>query len=184
MERIAVIDTETNWDDRVMSIGIVIADSSYQILDSRYFILDPEYQVGGMFSSELLLKLNSMNVICSREEAIGAIDTWLRQYSVQSLFAYNASFDKGHLCEFSKYNWFDIMKIAAYRQYNPAIPCNAECFSTGKLKRGYGVEPILRMLSGEKRYSEKHNALQDAMDELEIIRLLGKRLEDYYCARI
>jgi len=184
MVRMAVIDTETNWNDCVMSIGIVIADSSYQVLDYKYFILTPEYKVGGMFSSELKLKPRSMNVICSREEAINTIHVWLKQYSVQSLFAYNASFDKGHLSEFSKYDWFDIMRIAAYKQYNPAIPCDAECFSTGKLKRGYGVEPILRMLSGEKWYSEKHNALQDAMDELRIVQLLGKGYEEYLCAKI
>lgn len=27
MEKFAVIDTETNWDDEVMSIGVVVADS-------------------------------------------------------------------------------------------------------------------------------------------------------------
>ena len=48
MKKIAVIDTETNWENRVMSIGIVIADSfSYKILDTRYFILNPEYTMGG-----------------------------------------------------------------------------------------------------------------------------------------
>ena len=185
MKKIAVIDTETNWENRVMSIGIVIADSfSYKILDTRYFILNPEYAMGGMFSSELLLDSKEMNVICSREDAIRAIDIWLRQNSVDSLFAYNASFDKGHLCELSGYQWFDIMRIAAYRQHNPVIPNHLECCSTGKLKRGYGVEPMLRMLSGEHYYCEKHNALQDAIDELRIMELLGRTIDYYACARV
>ena len=73
----------------------------------------------------------------------------------------------------------DIMRLAAYRQFNPCIPSDAECFSTGRMKRGYGVEPMLRMLSGRRSYYETHNALHDAMDELEIMRLLGYRPEEY-----
>ena len=64
------------------------------------------------------------------------------------------------------------MRLAAYKQYNHTIPRNAECCKTGKLKRNYGVEPILRNLSGEKRYVETHNALLDAVDELKIMKLL------------
>ena len=32
MEKFAVIDTETNWDDQVMSIGTVIADADDDVL--------------------------------------------------------------------------------------------------------------------------------------------------------
>ncbi len=39
------------------------------------------------------------------------------------------------------------MRLAAYRQYNNAIPSSADCFQTGKLKRGYGVEDVLKMLT-------------------------------------
>ena len=81
---------------------------------------------------------------------------------MQKLFAYNASFDKNHLPEYSKYQWYDIMRLASYRQYNKAIPDSADCYKTGKMKRGYGVESILQMLSGNKGYSETHNALLDA----------------------
>jgi len=70
--------------------------------------------------------------------------------------------------------------VAAYRQYNPAIPAWAECCGTGRLKRGYGVEPMLRILSGQSSYRETHNALEDALDELKIMELLGRRPEDYF----
>lgn len=40
MSRIAVIDTETTWGNVVVSIGVVIADSSdYAPLDTGYFVL-------------------------------------------------------------------------------------------------------------------------------------------------
>lgn len=98
---------------------------------------------------------------------------------VRDLYAYNACFDRNHLPELRSYRWYDIMRIAAYRQTNPAIPQRAECFSTGRLKRGYGVEPMLRLLSGRSSYRETHNALDDALDELKIMALLGRPCGDY-----
>lgn len=44
MEYIAVIDTETNWNDEVMSIGVVIANQKYKMMDSRYYIISPAYK--------------------------------------------------------------------------------------------------------------------------------------------
>ena len=73
----------------------------------------------------------------------------------------------------------DIMRLAAYRQHNPKIPANADCSSTGRLKRGYGVEAMLRLLSGNRTYHESHNAFFDTIDELEIMRLLEHHLMDY-----
>ena len=72
------------------------------------------------------------------------------------------------------------MRLAAYRQHNPKIPANADCRSTGRLKRGYGVEPMLRLLSGNHTYHESHNAFFDALDELEIIHLLEHSLTEYF----
>ena len=75
------------------------------------------------------------------------------------------------------------MRIAAYTQYNSKIPPETECFKTGRMKRNYGVEPMTRMLSG-RHYVETHNALQDAIDELRIMELLGLEIEVYQKARI
>ena len=184
MDKFAVIDTETNWNDAVMSIGIVIANAkTKKKVDSIYYIIDPEYKAGGMYSNEL--RLNEKNVhITSRKRALKEIKEWMDSYKIQKLFAYNASFDKNHLPEYSEYQWYDIMRLAAYRQYNHAIPSTADCYKTGKLKRGYGVEEVLKMLRKNKRYSETHNAVLDALDELEIIQLLGHELNVYDIALI
>ena len=165
MDKFAVIDTETNWNDEVMSIGIAVADAGTKNkIDSLYYIIDPEYRVGGMYSGEI------------RE--------WLNAYGVRKLFAYNASFDCRHLPEYSEYEWYDIMRLAAYRQYNPAIPGSADCYKTGRLKRGYGVEDVLRMLRKNSKYSETHNAVLDAQDELEIMQLLGYEIKEYGIALV
>ena len=175
----AVIDTETNWKDRVMSIGtVLIHEDDLRSVEQYYHVLTPEYLVGGMYDSALSIN-SPETVLCSREEAISFIQSRLKYYGVRKLFAYNACFDRNHLPELRGYEWFDIMRIAAYRQTNPAIPAHADCCSTGRLRRGYGVEAMLRLLSGKNSYQETHNALDDALDELQIMRLLGRIPADY-----
>lgn len=176
----AVIDTETNWADQVMSIGTVVADcDSFQPIEASYHILTPEYEIGGMYENELFAQSEPMPVVCLRQDALGEIRAMLEKYGVADLYAYNASFDRNHLPEFSGFRWHDIIRIAAYRQHNPRIPANADCCSTGRLKRNYGVEPMLQLLSGNISYHEVHNALYDALDELQIMKLLGCRPCDY-----
>lgn len=184
MEKFAVIDTETNWNDEVMSIGIVIADGeTKEKIASKYYIITPEYRVGGMFSSELRATEKEARVT-DRKQALGELKQWMDSCQVRKLFAYNASFDKKHLPEYASYQWYDIMRLAAYRQYNKAIPASAECWKTGRLKRGYGVEDVLQMLSRNNRYCETHNAVTDAEDELKIMKLLGYEVSEYDIARI
>ena len=178
-DKFAVIDTETNWIDEVMSIGVVVAESeTKKKIDSKYYIITPEYRVGGMFSNELRPDEKGA-CIAGRGQALKEIKQWLDTYGVQKLFAYNASFDKKHLPEYSGYQWYDIMRLAAYRQYNRAIPDSADCYKTGRLKYGYGVEDILKMLSKNRGYSETHNAVLDAEDELRIMQLLGHGISVY-----
>ena len=180
MGRFAVIDTETNWADQVMSIGTVIADAeTFQKLDARYHILPTECEIGGMYESTLYIQTPVAPILCARKEAIADLKVWFQQYGVEKIFAYNANFDRNHLPELRGFAWYDIMALAAYRQTNPRIPPYAECCSTGRLKRGYGVEPMLRLLSGNTCYQESHNAFFDAAEELEIIKLLGHPLESY-----
>lgn len=176
----AVIDTETNWADQVMSIGCCIADAqTYRPVAAKYHILPEACEIGGMYYDALFVKTPVKPIICSREEAVQDLLQWFAQYQITSIFAYNANFDRNHLPELRNLCWYDIMRMAAYRQYNPKIPADTELFSTGRMKRGYGVEPMLRLLSGNRGYCESHNAVRDAVEELEIMRLLGHKLEAY-----
>ena len=176
----AVIDTETNWIDQVMSIGIVIADTdTFALTDHRYYILSPECDIGGMYEDRMVPDRRIQPIVCSRKVAMHELTQWMEQYDICAMFAYNAAYDHNHLPEFSHLRWYDIMRLAAYRQYNDKIPDCADCFSTGRLKRGYGVESMLRLLSGNFSYRESHNALYDAMDELKIMKLLCYRPDQY-----
>lgn len=180
MKNFAVIDTETNWNDKVMSVGVVVADcETFDFVVFKYYILVPECEVGGMYSSVLMLSENDYINECSRAEFISDLRAFFDKYNVQSVFAYNAQFDYSHLMELSDFKWYDIIKAAAYRQYNSKIPDYADCCRTGRLKRNYGVEPMMRMLTGDNSYYETHNALFDALDELKIMQLLGLEFEEY-----
>lgn len=185
MSHFAVIDTETTWHDEVMSIGVVVADSEkFQLIDKKYYILTPFKNHGGMYAHALYVGGMKPDLECARETALDDLIQFLASYDVDAIFAYNAAFDFRHLPEMRHLSWHDIMRLAAYKQHNPKITSRHECCATGKLKRGYGVESIYRMLSGNDGYCEKHNALTDAMDEMEIMRLLGFGLDRYEVARI
>lgn len=185
MKRFAVIDTETTWGDAVMSIGIAIADSkTFELVDKRYYILTPFKNHGGMYTYALYANGIKPDLECSQETAMKDLRRFLANNEVNAMCAYNAAFDYRHLPELSHFMWFDIMKVAAYRQHNPKIPHCADCYGTGRLKRGYGVESIYRLLSEDLEYCELHNALTDAIDELEIMRLLSHEVGKYAIARI
>lgn len=180
MSYFAVIDTETNWRDQVMSIGTVIADSAdFRPVAVKYHILTGCCEVGGMYSEALFLETPVRPICCTRQAALGDLQVWLSKYDVADICAYNARFDRTHLPELGYLQWHDIMSLAAYRQHNPKIPAHADLCSTGRLKRGYGVEPMLQLLSGNSGYRETHNALLDALDELKIMELLGHPLKRY-----
>lgn len=185
MSKFAVIDTETTWGDAVMSIGIVIAESvTFELIDKRYYILTPFKNHGGMYTNALYANNIQPDIECSREKAMNDLRQLLSAHEVTTIFAYNAAFDYRHLPELRHLDWHDIMKLAAYKQHNPKIPGCAECYGTGRLKRGYGVESVYRMLSEDRTYCEMHNALTDAIDELEIMRLLNHELERYNLTKI
>ncbi len=180
MSRFAVIDTETTWSDMVMSIGTVIAESdTFELIDKRYYIITPYKNYGGMYTDALYANNLEPDLECSRERAIDELRRFLAEHNVTSMYAYNAAFDYRHLPELRHLAWHDIMRLAAYRQHNPKISSCAECYKTGRLKSGYGVESIYRLLSEDVKYCETHNALYDAIDELEIMRLLNHELCRY-----
>lgn len=184
-EIVAVIDTETNYSNRLISIGVVAADiSTYEIADEYYGIYDPAYRSMSMFGYVLKYEGVPINNIASSGNITQDVLRFITDNGIKRIFAYNAKFDHGLLPELHGYEWYDIMRLAAYRQYNRQITDEYECCKTGRLKKNYGVEGIYRMLSENSRYTEVHNALADARDELQIMKYLGRPLSDYEIARI
>ena len=70
------------------------------------------------------------------------------------------------------------MQTTMYKQYNPFISQDYECYKTGKLLSGYRAEDILHMITGSEKM-EIHNALCDCRDEYLIIKQLGVPISDF-----
>ncbi len=179
IKNFAVIDVETNWNNEAMSIGVVVADSAdFALVDQRYFVLRPECDVGGMYSDRLQLADEQMITLCSRDAAVDETESLFAHYGVADIFAYNAPFDRNCMAELHRYVWHDILPTAANRNTNVRLPDNCEYFSTGLLKHGRSLQNVLRMVF-DSQYTETHNALRDARDELLLMRILGQPLEVY-----
>lgn len=182
---ICILDCETTFSDMVMSIGIAIADKKdFSLIDSHYYKLTPEILFPSMYTYSLNKYTGPNTFTTSRCDAIMQIIAVLNSYNIDSIFAYNGRFDFSHLPELSDYNWFDIMRIAAYKNYNPCLPAHLEYCKTGRLKTGYGVENIIRYLTKDYQYFETHNALIDACDELLIMKILNLDCSIYEIGRI
>lgn len=184
-EIIAVIDTETNFSDQLISVGVVAVDSdSFKIVDEYYGIFDPEYKTFSMFAHVLKYKGVNIDNVAKSQVIYSDLKRFLEKNQIKMVFAYNAKFDYGHLRELQSYEWYDIMRLAAYKQYNSKITDQFDCCKTGRLKCHYGVEDIYRLLSSNYGYCEVHNALADARDEMQIMKMMGHGLEVYDVARI
>lgn len=183
IQKFAVIDTETNMKNEVMSLGVVIANSqNFQPIESKYYIINPEYKIGGIYSNALKIKGKKADMTDTRQKVLTDVQKLFHKHSIYSIFAYNASFDYKHLPELSDYTWYDIMNLSAYKKYNSKITDDMECYGTGRLKRNANVEDMFRLLSGDRSYYETHNAFFDALDELKIMEYLDQKFENYSVA--
>lgn len=182
-ETYAVIDTETNYLNQVISIGIVIFTyKTYKIIQSLYYVIKPNYYTDGLYTSRLFSK-EIKEKITTYESALIEIQEIFKENNIKAIFAYNARFDYRYFPKLHIYPWIDIMVIAANKNYNDSLPEFAQYCKNGRLKSGYGVEPIYRYLS-KRSYFEVHNAFYDAVDELEIIKMLDKNIDVYDIAKI
>lgn len=183
-EKIAVIDIETNYDQQIISIGIVIATKKeFRPVGGKYYLIYPEHESSSLFYQELIHPNVPFIRECCRLDAINEVKKIFTEENVVAIFAYNAQFDYRQLSELHDWTWYDIMRVAAYRQYNKSIPKQFETTKTGRLTRNYGVESIYRLLSGNSSFFEVHNALEDAVTELSIMQMLGLSFEEYSIAQ-
>lgn len=184
-KNIVVIDVETNYQNEVFSVGIVIADSTnFKSIDKKYWIIKNNLKVGGMYARNILAPLplefrEETIFLETRKEMIVYLIKFLKYYEVKNWFSYT-KFDFRHLPELHKsFKHNDISIFAKNKQFNKYIPLNAETSKNGDLKRGWKAEDIYRMLTKDENYFETHNALLDAIDELRIMELLNLDIETF-----
>lgn len=173
----SVIDVETNFDNEIISLGIVISEwDNFSIIENHYFIFSPECQKPSLYYGQLF-QPKSKDINCTngiRSTNINELINLLKKYNIKNIFAYNANFDMRCLPELNEYKWFDIMKIAAYKQHNDYLPDTLEYCKTGRLKSNYSFEALYKLISNNPYYIESHNAIDDATDELSFMHILNK----------
>ncbi|WFQ90868.1 hypothetical protein MFERI13461_00293 [Mycoplasma feriruminatoris] len=174
-QNFAVIDIETNKLRNVISIGVVIANSiDFSIIDKNYWIIENNLKDEGMFNNfvDISSSICIMNYVEVYEQAIEKLIEFLNSYNVKDWFSYT-KFDYNILTELHKdFNYYDISVIAKNIHLNDSLSKSADINVDGALRKNYGVQNIYKELSGDWLYIERHNALLDAIDELEIMRML------------
>lgn len=161
-----------------MTVGAVVANDQFEIVDQIYLMSFGAYMQGGLYKDRVYktsLCPNKMHT----SEMLETIRKFYDKHGCEMVFAYNAPFDKKLITSLPPDQWYDIMKIAAYRQHNPHLPDDEEYCGTGRLKKDYNAERLFKLLSGNKNYKEMHNAFQDACDELAIMKMMKVPIEVY-----
>lgn len=183
-EYFAVVDTEANFQNELMSVGMLIVQKKDLAVKEEYYaMITPACNKAAMYSSSLKYQSEVgehwNQLITNEKAAMRAILKVLQERHIRVVFAFSAGFDQKMLPVLHDFIWCDIMDIALYKQHNSRLPVKASFYGTGRLKRGGSVEGLLRMMDNP-RYQETHNALQDAKDELRIMELIGKPVEEYF----
>ena len=169
----AVVDVETSMNNRdVISLGLIVADDKFNIIESKYFI--NRFINNGIYAS---IRKNTKHkyIESSWKDIVEQVKDILNEYKIKNIFAYNTkSTEKRVLFELYNYNWYDIMQFTKNKVFNESY---AEKTKTGQYS--YSVQSVLRQLSKDNNYREKHIAIDDAFDELNILKLLGQPLNTY-----
>ena len=183
MEKIIVIDTETvTGTYGLLSVGAVVSEWDGEKITplDTYFGFSNEFDNGFYFAQQYAYAKRNGVRRKSRVEIERELLDLVRRYSVNTAFAYNASFDKTVAASYLpalKFTWFDLMKPArqilagaehypAYKKLHP----HSELTKSGVLKRGYSVDCVGRYLGLPH---ETHVAVEDAQMETEIAVRLG-----------
>ena len=184
----AVIDIETTYDNRLLSVGVIISnDMDFEPKSMYYYILNEGVPApyGDVVRHPRLKNYPEIKTqILSEEKFHKEIIEIMEGYQINRVLAYNAGFDRARLPSLQGKDWSDIISKSAYKQSNPTLTEDMDFFKTGKLRKGYGVEPIYRLLSGKHNYMETHNAILDCIDELKIVQLLGYKISEYTTMKI
>ena len=90
---ILVIDTETTWENNLMTVGAVAANSNFEILDMFYGGIDSALKRGGKYSYIVKEKKLEMDRT-TEDKLLTSLYEFYKKNNCEKIFAYNATFDK------------------------------------------------------------------------------------------
>jgi len=195
-KNILILDTETIGLDKpfIYDIGLIVAEKTekgYQPIITNSFIIKQVYDNKLLFETAYYHDkrphyTKSMQGRTAYKKYWGHvaryIDKLVKTYNIQTVYAYNAPFDKRAIATTSKVlktyqplkkvQWGDIMAISnalihqtvEYKDY-----CKAVNAITPKGYYQTNAERTYQYIKGEKDFQEAHMGLQDAIIELDIL---------------
>ncbi len=182
-DTIAIISVKTNSMGHAIAIGVAVIDANqWQLQQAQYYII----------SDELLCYYTYDNIYLSHVYKsyfgkLGDVENHIRKtltkYQITNIYAYNAQFVCKTCPGLHMYYWYDIMKIAAYKQYNSYLPSNIDYLDNGRIKYKYNIPHIMEYLNiSYFRYVD--HALYDVLDELRIMKTLNININTYDIAHV
>lgn len=178
----AIIDTKTNYYGNAISIGVVVVNSHFEIQQAQYYLI-PEELIHDHNHKDDFDIIHVYKTYFGRLfDCENHIRTLMNQYNITNIYAYNAFYVKKSLPEMNNYNWFDIAKVATYKQYNHELPLDADYDENGQLLR-YAMKNVIELMM-KTYYKCVNHALYNALDELKIMKLIGLPIEKYSHTKI
>ena len=81
------------------------------------------------------------------------------------------------------YHWYDIIKVAAHKQYNYKLPDNLMFNDQGRLLYKCNIKDLMEILTKTYFYYTNH-ALYDTLDIARIMKIVDLNINVYDCAKI
>ena len=107
----------------------------------------------------------------------------LNKYKITNIYTYNGIFIFKKLPGLKQYHWYDIIKVAAYKQYNYKLLDNLPFREDGRLLCNCSIKEIMQILTKTYFYYTDH-ALYDTFDIARIMSLINLPIEQYSFSKI
>ena len=174
-----IITIDTEGQNKIYEIGIIVSDKKGNILLKRNYILNNNIDEVYNFKSDYIYKklfqinenIKNKNavVLYSDEDLKQRLLKIIQYFNINEIYCFNTLHDKKLLQSYInlKIQWFDIWSIACQVLGTQKL-FKSQADKTAKGNYKTNVETFYKYIT-QKEYKQSHNALEDAKQELEIL---------------
>lgn len=188
-KQILIVDVETNHQQKVFDIGLLVGDLYGNITEMKQFIIEeifPEQLFWEKKRPDYLAVMNDESYpakMVSVEKAFEEIEILIEKYNIKTMYAYNAAFDSrtiNNLAEEFKVDnplknleidclWFwSAQTIFQQKAFKKWADKNYQYTMTEKGNYKTSAEIAYAFMKNEPQFEEVHRGLEDCLIEYEI----------------
>lgn len=186
-KKIIILDVETNNNQQVFDIGLVVGDLYNHIYQQEQYIIKevfneklfwekkrPEYE-------QVIKDSNHPAKLVTAQQAFAKIENIIKKYDIKEVYAYNASFDATALDnlarEFNCYNPINDLEINCLWLWSAITILQQKTFKKWALKnnclteKGHfktSAETVYSYIINKAEFEEVHRGLEDCLIEYQI----------------